>query len=337
MADRPDPVRRATLSDVARAAGVSPAAASFALNGRDGRPSGSPEVRARVEAAASRLGYAPNQHARAMRTGRNESILLALGELRDPWSVALAQEVSDRAQAKDLSTVVLVDDERWYSFLSGHSVDCAFITGLEVDPAERERARELSRRIAVVAFSTLMEPEGLDVVRSSPMQAIEDAWALLSARHERVHFMAMDRRLLDASLSRRQRFVDVADAASAPGEELVRVVPTDLRGARLAAEEWLASEDRPTGVICQTGYLALALQAAAVSVGISVPDELEFLAIGDVPESAGLFDPVSYFGAERVFGRIADLVIDRAIRGLAPPWTALDLDWVFHPGRTTRA
>ena len=60
-----------TLADVARTAGVSLATASFVLSGRGGsRSAGSETTKAKVRAAAAELGYVPNRHAQAMRTGR---------------------------------------------------------------------------------------------------------------------------------------------------------------------------------------------------------------------------------------------------------------------------
>ena len=65
--------KRVTLSDVARLAGLSPAAASMILSGRpDTRLSA--EAHARVMAAAEALDYRPNVAARSLRTDRTQSI-----------------------------------------------------------------------------------------------------------------------------------------------------------------------------------------------------------------------------------------------------------------------
>src|SRR5699024_7344662 len=65
-----------TLADVARAAGVSLATASFVLSGRGSSPSaGSAATKEKVRAAAAELGYVPNRHAQAMRTGRGGGIV----------------------------------------------------------------------------------------------------------------------------------------------------------------------------------------------------------------------------------------------------------------------
>ncbi|MXS75352.1 transcriptional regulator [Microbacterium sp. CSI-V] len=66
-------VKRVTLTDVARLAGLSPSAASMILNGRpDTRLSR--DAHDRVLAAAAELGYRPNVAARALRTSTSHTI-----------------------------------------------------------------------------------------------------------------------------------------------------------------------------------------------------------------------------------------------------------------------
>ncbi|MDU0344971.1 LacI family DNA-binding transcriptional regulator [Microbacterium sp. KSW2-29] len=65
--------KRVTLADVARRAGLSPAAASMILNGRpDTRLS--QDAHERVHAAAAELGYRPNMSARALRTDTSHTV-----------------------------------------------------------------------------------------------------------------------------------------------------------------------------------------------------------------------------------------------------------------------
>src|SRR4051812_11463637 len=69
------PRRRPTIADVARRAGVSAAAVSFAVNGR---PGVSPETRSRILAAARELGWRPSASARALTEARTRAIGLVL-------------------------------------------------------------------------------------------------------------------------------------------------------------------------------------------------------------------------------------------------------------------
>src|SRR4051794_33851730 len=78
------PRRRPTIADVARRAGVSSAAVSFAVNNRPGVSS---ETRERIVAAARELGWRPSASARALTEARSRAIGLILA--RDPARMEL--------------------------------------------------------------------------------------------------------------------------------------------------------------------------------------------------------------------------------------------------------
>lgn len=78
--------KRATLKDVARASGVSPATVSFVLNDTPGQTI--PEAtRTKVLEAARGLDYSPHRLARALRVGSSRIVLLKLGDLRPGHSM----------------------------------------------------------------------------------------------------------------------------------------------------------------------------------------------------------------------------------------------------------
>ncbi|MGO1257730.1 MAG: LacI family DNA-binding transcriptional regulator [Brachybacterium sp.] len=337
----PVPRSTVTLADVARAAEVSLATASFVLSGRGGsRSAGSAATKAKVRAAAASLGYVPNRHAQAMRTGRSGGIVLALGTLDDPWGVQLTTQVRDDALVHDLSTLVLAD-ERWYEYLLGASADAALLTSIDFV----ENGPNLVRRLAaathsgLVAFSAKMEPEDFDVVSSTPSFAIHRAYERLRARHRRVQMLAPDlERRAGGALahSRTGAFLDaVRELGDGPAEALVHVVPEGSHETYLAAIEWLQGPDRPEAVICFTGYQAVALHLAAERVGVKVPEDLEFISIGDVPANTEFFGPISYYGVDDVFARLSSIIIDRAIDREDVPGRLVTFDWEFFPGTTT--
>lgn len=331
-----------TLADVAREAGVSLATASFVLSGRGGsRSAGSAATKAKVREAAEQLGYVPNRHAQAMRTGRGGGVVLALGTLDDPWGVQLATQVRDRALRHDLSTLVLAD-ERWYEYLLGASTDAALVTSVDFV----ENGPSLVRRLAasthsgLVAFSAQMEPEDFDVVSSTPFRAIRQAYERLRSRHERVQLLAPNlERRPEGTLghSRTRAFLDaVEELGDGPAAPLVHVVPEGSHDTYHAALEWLAGADRPTAVVCFTGYQAVALQLAAERAGLAIPDDLELVSVGDIPTTSEFYGPISYYGVEDVFSRLAGILVDRAVDRTDRPGERHVFDWRFFPGSTTR-
>lgn len=338
----PAPRAPVTLADVARAAGVSLATASFVLSGRGNlRSSGSETTKAKVRAAAEELGYVPNRHAQAMRTGRGGGIVLTLGLLDDPWGVRLTSQVRDDARPHDLSTLVLAD-ERWFEYLRGASADAALLTSIDFI----ENGPQLVRRLAattntgIVAFSTTMEPEDFDVVASAPDLAIGRAYARLRARHERVTLLAPDLAERPGGILAHPRTTAFLTAAREHGddsaESLVHVCPEGYRDTYLAARDWLDGPDRPEAVICFTGYQAVALQVAAARRGLRIPEDLEFLAVGDIPADSEYFCPISYYGVDDVFARLSGIIVDRAIDREERPGALHTFDWQYFPGATTR-
>src|SRR5918994_604347 len=88
--------RRPTSEDVAREAGVSRATVSYVLN-RVEHERVSPATRARVLAAAERLGYVPNAAAAALRGGRTSLVLVGIPAwpLGPPLAAAISVLVAE--------------------------------------------------------------------------------------------------------------------------------------------------------------------------------------------------------------------------------------------------
>jgi len=97
-----------TLYDVAQEAGVSLATASRALNGSSRVVK--EEYRARVLAAAERLGYTPNHSAQAVARGASTTVALLVSDIADPYFAAIAAGVIRAAEAEGLMVTIAVTD-----------------------------------------------------------------------------------------------------------------------------------------------------------------------------------------------------------------------------------
>ena len=97
--------KRVTREDVARAAGVSCATVSYAINKRQN--SGVPDVTCeRVLAAAQQLGYKPNPHARALSGGRTQSIGLLMCMNPTPSALCVLRGITDRVSGEGYATYI---------------------------------------------------------------------------------------------------------------------------------------------------------------------------------------------------------------------------------------
>ena len=101
--------RRATLKDVAAAAGVSMTTVSLVLNNRPARVSA--EKREAIAQAVKRLNYVPNQNARSLVTKRSELVALIVPDIENLFFAALSKCVEDECAAQGYSLIVANSDD----------------------------------------------------------------------------------------------------------------------------------------------------------------------------------------------------------------------------------
>lgn len=147
---------RATLTDVARVAGVSLATASRAFNGSATRTVG-PELRDRVLAAAAQLNYTPDGVAQAMARGRTASVGLVVHDIADPYFSSIAAGVASAAArahlAVTLATTNFDPDQELalVELLQGHRVRAMILAGGRItgDEGTAELRSALDRYVAL--------------------------------------------------------------------------------------------------------------------------------------------------------------------------------------------
>jgi LacI family transcriptional regulator len=127
-------MKRISLKDVAREAGISTSAVSFILNGRAGEMRISKDLEKRVQAIASKLGYVPNQVAVSLRTGESKMIGLVVESIAGHFFGLLAkiiEEEGEKAGYKLLYSSTENKAQRGIEILkmfSQHQVDGYLIT-----------------------------------------------------------------------------------------------------------------------------------------------------------------------------------------------------------------
>lgn len=100
-----DGARRATLKDVAAAAGVSVTTVSLVLNDRPARVS-TEKREAIAQAVGKQLNYVPNQNARSLVTKQSKLVALIVPDIENLFFAALAKCVEDECAAQGYSLIV---------------------------------------------------------------------------------------------------------------------------------------------------------------------------------------------------------------------------------------
>ncbi|KQM39289.1 LacI family DNA-binding transcriptional regulator [Microbacterium sp. Leaf203] len=283
--------RKPTLHDVAAGAGVSVAAASFALRGKTGV---SPDTRDRVLGVARDLGYSVNIPARSLRTARSGAVGLSLpaGTTHLPYYTDFAFGVVDAADRRGLSVILLphrdaADTSAPSAFVDGYVIvdasvedpgiralldsDRPVVSGEHVlggagrteGSVATDHRAALTRLLAHLAdrgaarIAAILPPDG-----TSWSRELAETYAEWTRAHGR------------EDLSRRVSFVPTADEIGQAVAELLALPEVDAL------------------VIAPSGSAAATLEAA-VRAGRRVGDDLLVAACVDEPAHALLSPPVT--------------------------------------------
>ncbi|MGW2340146.1 LacI family DNA-binding transcriptional regulator [Streptomyces sp. NPDC001661] len=279
----------ATIYDVAREAGVSPATVSRVFNG--GRVTA--ERAATVRAAAAVLGFAPNRVARSLRMQRASVIGLIIPDIGNPFFTALARGVEDAAQETNLSVVLCNTDEdvdKEHRYLEVAAAEQ--MAGVIVAAASRHRtdlSALVDRGTPVVAVDRRPRGASVDAVMMDNRHGGEEATEHLLARgYRRIACIAgpegastSDERLAGYRAVLRDHLGDSGQTAEPPSEY---VVHGDFRvdGGRAAMERLLALPGPPDAVFVANNLMTVGALAALREAGLAPPDT-GLLSFGDVP------------------------------------------------------
>ena len=161
-------MKKVTIRDVAREAGVSVTLVSFVMNakmGKDGRLDCpvNPDTAERVLQVAKRLGYRRNNAAASLRSGRSHSIAVIVSDIANPFYAEICRNIENIAY-KDGYTVIFASSEESPQKLS-HLVETMVgynVEGLIVAPClggDPALARALSIGIPTVLIDRDMPGE----------------------------------------------------------------------------------------------------------------------------------------------------------------------------------
>ncbi|MCP2164154.1 LacI family DNA-binding transcriptional regulator [Goodfellowiella coeruleoviolacea] len=279
-------MKRPTIADIARTAGVSKGAVSYALNGR---PGVSEPTRRRIMAIAEELGWAPSSAARALSDGRAGAIGLVVDRPArvlgvEPFFMQLISGIQAALAGSPTALLLQVSDHqeaelatyrRWWA---ERRVDGTLL----VDLQERDRRVDLVQELGLPAV-VLGGPAGvagLPCVWTDDGVAVAEVLEYLSTLgHRRIVRVAGPEEFLHTQA----RSAAFTECAARLGLDQTRIVHTDYSGEAGArvARRLLASAEAPTALLFDNDLMAVAAVAVAQELGIAVPGQLSVVAWDD--------------------------------------------------------
>lgn len=283
--------RRATITDVALAAGVSVSTVSKVINGRYGIAVG---TAFRVQTVVKELGYEPSLVARSLRSHRTNVIGILVAEF-EPFSAEILKGSAAALADTDYELLAYTGsrqssgpgwERRSLSRLSGTLIDGAIMVTPSVVDADAG--------VPLVSIDPHAGPAGLPTVDADNL-----AGALLATRHlielghRRIGFLAGRADLESSSLRETGYRKAHAEAGLEVDPDLIRIGDYRRDTAHAPATALLSLPDRPTAVFAANDQSAMGTMDVARELGLDVPGDLSVVGFDDIPESSRTTPPLT--------------------------------------------
>jgi LacI family transcriptional regulator len=306
-----------TIRDVGQLAGVSQATAARVLGGYG---PASPTVRAKVEAAAERLGYVPNSVARALASGLTHAVGLVVGDIENPFFGAAARSMSDALEERGHTVLLTNSDEdvdrerRAVETLRARQVDALVVAPSASGPLPHLAAAAAAAPL--VLLDRVVRGVRADSVtvdnRGGARMAVEH---LIEHGHRRIGLVS-DNPSISSSAERIEGYRDALGTVGIePDGHLMSLGGATRDDGYRAARRLLEAPDRPTALFTANNFMTVGAMLALSDLGLHVPDDISLVGFDDLewttlvdPPLTVVAQPASELGvvaAERVLARLA--------------------------------
>jgi LacI family transcriptional regulator len=297
-----------TISDVAKAAGVSASTVSRALT----RPERvDAETKARIFAEIERLGYKVNRAARGLVTGRTSNLAVIVADLANPFFPDIVKGIQLRAHRRNLTTLLADSGEDPEAELNlvgslAPQVDGIVLCGSRMSDEQLAKAQQLAPVLLVNRSAS-----GVPAVAVDNADGMRHAVRHLRAlRHRRIGYVGGP----TTSRSHHDRWDGARRAAADNGMELIELgnVEPSFGGGAAAADSVLLAE--VSAVLTYNDMIAIGLMHRLVGYGVRVPDEISVVGFDDIPLAEMTYPPLTTVRFPR--REAGEAAVDRLMRVL---------------------
>lgn len=276
----------ATLSEVARLAGVTTATVSNVLRNTQ---KVKPATVQKVKEAIAATGYRPNLMARALAEGKSSMVALVLPDINNPFYPEFVRVAERVARHRNYFLMVCNTDERpdigraYLHQIAGTLADGVLVlhTGISADDINELK----TRRSPIV----LASEEQVDLANRIPHVVVNFHRAgeiagqhLLDLGHQRIGAI-VGCGLEGMQLGRLDGFKSALSAAGITLDEaMVRNVSDTVAGGHEATDSLLEQHPDITAIFCTNDLMAYGASQALADRGIRIPQDISLIGITDI-------------------------------------------------------
>ena len=320
-------VRRITIKDIARQAGVSPQTVSRALNNKSEIH---PETQARVLRIAKQLGYRPNSVARSLATQRTRNIGLVVPDVSNPFFASVARGIQDAAHQNQYNVFLCNTDEnaeREQSAilsLEAQRVDGILLCSSRLPEPDLLQLAERYQPLVLVNRSIAHPQTGCVLVDDA--RAMQEAVQyLIDLGHQRIGLLAGPTKSHSGQQRTQGYYRAMRDANLDPPSKWQIPCPPQVDGGQAAARELLKRAPELTVLVAYNDLVAVGALRACAELELRVPTDCAILGCDDVLLAALVSPPLTtihiptYELGQRATGLLLEMMEPKAARANAQP------------------
>ncbi|MEJ2628200.1 MAG: LacI family DNA-binding transcriptional regulator [bacterium] len=283
-------MKRITIEDVAKEAGVSKATVSAVINAKN---SVRPQTRDHILEIMKQLNFRPRGVARNLKNGKlDKSIGIIIKDLNYPFYTSIATGVKEYTNSKEYSLIVASSENvheceiKFTHLFSTKDIKGVIISPIVEGTAEIEHLFNLKR--INYPFVLLEDVKGIqaNVIAINNLKAIKQAVRyLIEGGHEKiVHFAGP---IQSSHTQERIEGFRHAFSESTLVFKKDMIVPIGSRheesyGNTIKYFKNLSPQDYPTAIVCFNDQQALVVMSALHELNIRVPDDISIIGNDDI-------------------------------------------------------
>lgn len=311
---------RPTITDVAKAAGVSKATVSRVLNGTATYIR--PATAERVKQVVMELGFRPNGLARSLSLRRSGTLALVVSDIVNPFYAEVIHGLEDAALEHDSSIFLCntnYDLERGLKLIRSlidKRVDGVLLMSSSMEKDWLDELQQHGVPVVVVDPVSKHAQQGIGAINVDFATGIGEAVAaLMEAGHQRLALVTGPLDLKTAKTRREAFFESVSQHGIDPASVIEVESNFRMDGGRAA----FGQLGRATAIFCSNDLLALGLLAEARKQGLDLPRDLSIIGLDDIEMAADSFPALSTVALPRYeIGQLAAELIFELMAGKTP-------------------
>ena len=284
----------ATISDVAKKAGVSKTTASRYLNQQF--ESMTEETKMRVATAIAELDYKPNLLARSLKLKRVQTIGVIVANIMNPFSTEITRGIEDYCISKGFNIVLCNADDQpgkqqdYLEMLHAKQID-----GFIIQPAEGniDGLIELCQKNMPLVLIDRCIPElEVDTVLVDNREGMKEAVNYLrEIGHKKIALLSPPPKSISSRNERIEGYLEALAAEQLEdGDEYLEIYEPNKEGLYKAVKGLLARPEPPTALITINGRVTLETLVVLKNLKLRIPQDLSLLGF-DNPEWAQIVEP----------------------------------------------